>query len=195
MYVNSSSLSTGRITGRLAGQDRFVILVQRVTPNTVVPQIVGFRMCQRGTFQAAGMQTRLSFETLFVHQNEVLPKHRGQRVTQLLGDGTLAHCRRRGIRKVCGAIRSENVPSLRAHMRDTGNRIVGTIERVEAIGGLYRRLAPASVVQQMIEGPTWQPENGSLVAESSSLDGRSARSRNGRDTEAGAAEVSRCEAH
>ena len=49
-------------------------------------------------------------------------------------------------------------------MRDAGNVIVGTIELVEVLGGLFRRVVPESVVQQMIEGRACKPVNGGLGA-------------------------------
>ena len=102
-------------------------------------------------FTGPGLRMGVSDDVLFVRHSCVFPKYRGQQIAAFLGQGTDAYCRRVGINRVCGIIRADNLPSLRAHTRNTDNTIVGAITFVQMLGGLVQRVTPAAQVKSMVE--------------------------------------------
>ena len=114
-------------------------------------EVVGYRRCERGMFTGPGLRVGVSDDVLFVRHSWVFPKYRGQQIAAFLGQGTDAYCRRVGISRVCGTIRVDNGPSLRAHTRNGDSTIVGVITFVQMLGGLVQRVTPAAHVKSMVE--------------------------------------------
>ncbi len=99
-------------------------------------EIVGYSICERGVFSSLGRRRSVSSEVLFTHDTVVLPDYRGQRILQCLTAARVEYGQTRGIKRYYSALSPTNRSSYRGFMRD-GLRIVGTVERISFLGGLF----------------------------------------------------------
>jgi len=126
-------------------QGAFLLCVRRPSPGTPGKQIVAYRMCERGVFQAHGMRKRISPQFVFIHYVEVLPEYRGKRIAGQLRDYLQEYARSRGIRWSCGVVSVTNPASLAAHLRaqqGSDPRVVGKIEVLHFFGGRFALATP-----------------------------------------------------
>ena len=127
------------------------VIVLAVHDSADGAELVGYRQCERGVFRGPGLRVAVPDTMLFVRHNFVLPDHRGQRITQVLGAGTIGYCQQVGVTRVSGIIREENSPSFKAFTRSQSNSVVGRITFTQALGGLYRRTTPVVEVTRMLD--------------------------------------------
>lgn len=117
-------------------QGCIVFLARRPKNTGSGKEVVGYNISQRGVFSAFGRKRRISSDILFTHYTEVLPEHRGQRIQQILIRARIEYCQMNRLKKRCATVGTENRPSILAAMR-VAPTIVGTIERVSVLGGLF----------------------------------------------------------
>lgn len=113
--------------------------------------VVGYFICQRGMFSALGRQQKVSPDLLFGHHTEVLPSYRGQRIYQQLRATAFEYCRTHGLKTYCGVTTTYNRSSIQAKAR-TGETIVGTVDRVAVLGGLFVWETPWEKIEAAIRG-------------------------------------------
>jgi GNAT superfamily N-acetyltransferase len=116
---------------------RILILVRRRCGPNGEPQVVGYRLCERGVLQSTlGLRARIPDTFLFIHHAMVLPEHRGQRIAQALREASYRFAARHNIAWTCGVVSLSNAASLAAHQRPgTGTRVVATIHKLSFFGG------------------------------------------------------------
>ena len=129
-----------------------VIFATRPNSSGSGRNVVAYRKVQQGVFSDVwGIKGKLSSDTLFINNTEVLPEYRGKRINRMLMDATQAYCRQNGINKYIGVIGSYNQPSITHSLRWKGTKILGTIELFSLFGGLYKRVTSGDEVKKVIE--------------------------------------------
>ena len=133
-------LPSGLLPERLCrwfGPGHILILVRRRCGPDGEPQVVGYRLCERGILRSSlGLRARIPDTFLFIHHAMVLPEHRGQRIAQALREGAYRFAARRNIIWTCGVVSLSNAASLAAHLRPgTGARVVATIHKLSLRNG------------------------------------------------------------
>ena len=150
----SNLIPVNKLKKRLAdGIGSFVIFATRPNSSGSGRKVVAYRKVQQGVFYDDRWRIRgkLSPDTLFTNNIEVLPEYRGQRINRMMMDAADNICRRNGINKVIGVIESYNQPSIKHTLKWKGSRIIGKIEIFSLFGGLYKRVTSWDEVKEVIE--------------------------------------------
>jgi ribosomal protein S18 acetylase RimI-like enzyme len=125
---------------------RILMLARRPGGPGRAPQVVGYRLCERGVLKSSlGLNERIPDSFLFIHYAEVLPEYRGQRIAELLRECSHRFAARRNIAWTCGVVSLGNAPSLAAHLRPgpaTGPIVVATIHKLSFFGGRFALRTP-----------------------------------------------------
>lgn len=137
---------------RLA-QGSIVVLARQAQTMGGGKKVVGYGVCQRGVFSALGRTGRIAADILFSHYTEVLPAYRGQRIFQLIREAQFEYCRGQGLKKLCGVATVHNRSAILARTR-TGEALVGTVERVALLGGLFVWETPWERIEQVLRSTT-----------------------------------------
>ncbi|MEW6298983.1 MAG: hypothetical protein AB1671_14810 [Thermodesulfobacteriota bacterium] len=114
-------------------------------------EVIGYSIAERGVFSALGRRGKVSPDVLFGHYVEILPQYRGQRIHILITTARDTHCLKYGLKKNCGVISPQNYPSLRSSRR-RGSRIVGIVQRVSVLRGLFVWETPWERIQETVDG-------------------------------------------
>ncbi len=139
------------------GPKRFIVLSQKRHKGGS-SQVAGIRTCEIGVFSIWEGKRRIELpdNTMMVHNNEVHPKYRGQRVTAISRKALYAYALKKGVNRTAGTIETHNLSSLKAHARRTDGRrsaLKGKIRRVRILGGLIDWMTPAGKIKALIEAP------------------------------------------
>ena len=130
-------------------------LKQRDDPNET---IVGYRALMRGayTYWENALQGPMPNDCIYVEDIFILPAYRGQRVHLSTRLTMQAYCRKNGITKVVGFVKTHNRASLAAHFHDSQGghgTLNGTIRKISLLSGLYKRVTPPQTVLEIIKAP------------------------------------------
>jgi len=130
--------SSDNLTNRLQ-RGAIVFLAIRKTGSG--RQLVGYGIFQRGIFWVHGRAAEVSSDVLFSRYIEVLAEYPGQRVFQLIRETSIEYCKNHGLKRLYSVVPTNNRPSIQA-LTWNGDEVVGIVERISILRGLYRWETP-----------------------------------------------------
>lgn len=136
---------------------RIVILAIRPDEKSDGRKVIGYGRFERGIFTVwkGRIERPMPDDFLWFHDNFVAPAYRGQRVHLFIRLAIYDYCRAHGITRSCGTIQAHNVSSIRAYRNrsNSANRLLGPIEHVRILGGLYRWSTPWPKIEPWLMPP------------------------------------------
>ncbi len=136
---------------------RFLILARRPREDGTC-RVIGVRTCEIGVFSIwkGKRQIALPDDIAMIHDNEVHPQYRGQRVSLISRKGIYAYCMKKGVDRTVGTIGTQNLSSIKAHKQGSSmirSAIKGRIRRVRLLGGLIDWMTPPEEIRALIDAP------------------------------------------
>ena len=140
-----------------SGPSRFLVLSRRPRDDGRF-QVIGLRLCERGVFSIWDDHVHLDLPPNYVmiHNNDVHPRYRGQRVSLNGRKGLYDYAMKNGIDRTVSIIATYNASSVKASNRSTAMvraRMKGEIRRVRLLGGLFTWMTPLDTIRALIEAP------------------------------------------
>ena len=140
-----------------SGPNRFLVLSRRPRDDGGF-RVIGLRLCARGVFSIWDDHVHLDLPANYamIHENDVHPSYRGQRVSLSGRKGLYDYAMKNGIDRTVSIIATYNASSIKSSTRSTAMvraRRKGRIRRVRLLGGLFTWMTPLDTIRAVIEAP------------------------------------------
>ena len=140
-----------------SGPNRFLVLSRRPRDDGGF-QVIGLRLCERGVFSIWDDDVHIDLPPNYVmiHNSDVHPRYRGQRVSLNSRMGLYDYAIKTGIDRTVSIVATHNASSIKAANRSSAMAramMKGKIRRVRLLGGLFTWMTPQDTIRALIEAP------------------------------------------
>jgi len=126
-----------------------VILARKQREGTQEHEVLGYLIAEKGVFSALGRKIKVGPDVLYFHYYEVLPAYRRKGIANLLVRAMEDYARSNGLRKYYALVSAKN-PVARQILRGKSNEMLGKVERMSILRGLYVRETPWQEIEKTL---------------------------------------------